>query len=399
MNKKIILISLLAIFFLGSCNRDKACKNSVALTDTSFAQSNISLADFLYKSGNIITEKSFPPLVHSIEIYQNKNQYLLIDIRDTENYEAGHIEGAYNVPRDEIIEFFHTKINPAGFKKVAIIDDNGPLAVYVATLMRLAGYSNTYGLKFGMGSWNRKFVGEISKHLSNKYANRIDTNKVYRPQAGSLPNQNSENLVQLLDERLDFLLADTITNIFISPDELFSNLDDYFVLAYWSKEKYTQGHISGSFQYDTRSELSPNIALNTLPTDKRIVVYCNTGHHAMAIVAYLKLLGYDAVSMMYGVNSFMNFEFQKIAPGAAITDANALARDFPILEGENRTSNPLKDERDRITDFATSCYGQSGFYPEDVIDNNLSDTTQIVSVIESDTVQEEIKEIYIRENL
>jgi rhodanese-related sulfurtransferase len=114
------------------------------LTDTAFAQSNITLADFLYKSGNIITEKSFPPLVHSIEIYQNKNQYLLIDIRDSAKYEAGHIEGAYSVPRDGIIEFFHTQINPAGFEKIAIIDDNGPLAIYIATLMRLAGYSNGF---------------------------------------------------------------------------------------------------------------------------------------------------------------------------------------------------------------------------------------------------------------
>jgi rhodanese-related sulfurtransferase len=250
-----------------------------------------------------------------------------------------------------------------------------------------------------MGSWNRKFVGEISKHLSNKYANRIDTNQVFRPQAGNLPNQNTENIVQLLDERLDFLLADTITNIIISPDELFANLDDYFVLAYWSKEKYTKGHISGSFQYDIRSELSPNVALNTLPVDKRIVVYCNTGHHAIAIVAYLKLLGYDAVSMMYGINSFMNLGFQKIAPGAAITDANALAREFPILEGEDRTSNPLKTERDRITDFASSCRDQSGFFPRANFDNNLSDIIQQFVAIERDTVQEEIKEIYIRENL
>ena len=406
--KKIIFISLLSIFILGSCNRNQPCKNSVAVTDTSLAESNITLSDFMFKSGNIITDKKFPPLVHSIEIFQHKNQFLLIDIRDSAEYVSGHIEGAYNISRNKILDFFKNEVNPAGYEKIAIIDDNGPLAVYVATLLRFSGYNNTYGLKFGMGAWNGKFTKNISKYLSNKYANRIDTNVVYRRQPGNLPNFNTDNIVELLGERLDLLLADTITNIYISADELFANLNDYFILAYWSKEKYEQGHISGSFQYDIRSELSLDIALNTLPTDKKIVVYCNTGHHAIAIVAYLKLLGYDAVSMMYGINSFMNIAFQKTAPGAAITDASVLSRDFPILEGEDRTSNPPKKERDKFAD-AISAYIQSGLFEEDIvlenlhsitIDSLLTDTLLIDTLLADTTIIQDINTpAYVRDNL
>ena len=198
-------------------------------------------------------------------------------------------------------------------------------------------------------------------------------------------------------------MADTISNIFITSDELFANLDNYFVLAYWSKEKYQQGHISGSFQYDIRSELSSDEALNTLPTDKRIVVYCNTGHHAIAIVSYLKLLGYDAVSMMYGVNSFMNIAFQETAPGAAITDASVLSRNFPILEGEDRTLNPPKKERDKVA--AISAYIISGFFEVDTITMNLHsrisdiDSLLIDSLLIDTIVVPEIDTIYVRENL
>ena len=176
--KRIILISLMAVLFLGSCNRNQVCKDMMVATDTIFAESNITLSDFMFKSGNIITNKNFPPLVHSIEIFQSKNEYLLIDIRDSIEYSLGHIEGAYNIQRNEILHFFENEVNPASFKKIAIIDDNGPLAIYVATLLRFSGYSNAYGLKFGMGAWNSKFTNNISKYLSNKYANRIDTNVV-----------------------------------------------------------------------------------------------------------------------------------------------------------------------------------------------------------------------------
>ncbi len=42
--------------------------------------------------------------------------------------------------------------------------------------------------------------------------------------------------------------------------------------------------------------------LQNLPTDKTIVVYCWTGQTSAQVVAYLRMLGYDAVSMYYGMN-------------------------------------------------------------------------------------------------
>lgn len=400
MNKNIIIIGLLAIVFLGSCGKNKVCKNTVALNDTSFIASTMTLADFLYKSGNIITNKDFPPLVHSIEIIQHKEQYLIIDIRTPEKYKEGHIEGAYNVQRDELLDFFKNEQNPAGFEKIAIVDDNGPLAVYLATLLQLSGYNNAYGLKFGIATWNSKFEEEISKHLSNKYAAKMDTTPTYRPAPSNLPNLETNDIVGLLSERLELTVSDTITNIIISPDEVFNNLDNYFLLAYWSKDKFVQGHIPGSFQYDIRSELSPNIALNTLPTDKRIVVYCNTGHHAIAIVAYLKLLGYDAVSMMYGLNSFMNIDLAKIAAGASVTNASALTRDYPILEGEDRISNPLKTERDSLSNVKFDCAAISGLFPRLKIEEIDIDINYQFANIDTLSRKTEIyEEKYHRENL
>jgi rhodanese-related sulfurtransferase len=46
--------------------------------------------------------------------------------------------------------------------------------------------------------------------------------------------------------------------------------------------------------------------LTTLPTDKTIVVYCYTGQTSAYVTSYLKTLGYDAKSLVFGANSMIH---------------------------------------------------------------------------------------------
>ncbi len=336
MKTKYLLIIILTTTFAFSCTKHQVCENYGKI-DTNTISKKVQLAEFLYKSGNIITHKQCPYLVHASDLFYNKKDFLLIDIRDSSEYDKGHIDGAYNVERSELMSFLRDSINPAAYKKIAIIDKNGPMAEYVAMLLRFDGY-NAYGLKFGIGSWNVSLESNISTYLSNKYANKTDTIKVKKPKHGQIPDLSSENIVNLLDKRVGELVAEPEDSIIIPMDKYFGNLNDYFTIAYWSAEKYNQSHIKGSVRYNTRSDLSLDKDLNTLPRDKKIMVYCNTGHHAIAVVAYLRLLGYKASSLMYGANSFMNKKFKTFAPGAAIIDARVLCGDFPLIKGKDRTS-------------------------------------------------------------
>jgi len=332
-----ILIVLILTLILGACAKEIPCRNSVAVNDSTLIGNKMPLAEFLYKSGNIITKREFPYLVHANDVFYNNNEFLLIDIRDSNLYKTGHIDGAYNVNTKDLMSFLKDSVNPVSFSKIIIIDSYGPQSEYIATLLRFDGY-NAYGLKFGMGTWNRKFVGNIQKYLSNNYANKINTEPVATPPKGKIPVLESNNILDLLDKRVNKLVAEDPKNFIISPEEVFANPDKYFILAYWTEGKYKLGHIAGSIRYNIRSDLSYNKLLSTLPTDKKIVVYCNTGHHAIAIVAYLRLLGYDASSFMYGINSIMNKRFATLAPGAAILDAKLLTADYPLLEGNQRTT-------------------------------------------------------------
>jgi rhodanese-related sulfurtransferase len=45
--------------------------------------------------------------------------------------------------------------------------------------------------------------------------------------------------------------------------------------------------------------------LKTLPTDETIVVYCYTGQTSAALAAYLRILGYDAVTLLFGTNAMI----------------------------------------------------------------------------------------------
>ncbi len=324
------------ILFLTSCGNNQPCKNTQ--TSDNQTENSITLAEFIQKTGNIINQKSCPYLVHAKDIYYEKNDFLVIDIRDSSEYVKGHIDGAYNVQRSNLMTFLQDSVNTAAYKKIAIVDDNGPLSEYVAMLLRFDGY-NAYGLKFGIAAWNRKFKQNIANYLSNKYANKIDTIAYPMPQATDLPDVAKQNALDILDKRVAELIALPEEQIIVPTDEYFNNLDEYFTVAYWTESKYTKGHIIGSVRYNPRTSLGIDQFLKTLPTDKKILVFCNTGHHAIAVVAYLKLLGYDAYSIMYGVNSFMNRKFNEFAPGSAILTADVLCGDFPLLEGSDRTSS------------------------------------------------------------
>ncbi|HCJ57468.1 MAG TPA: sulfurtransferase, partial [Clostridiaceae bacterium] len=59
---------------------------------------------------------------------------------------------------------------------------------------------------------------------------------------------------------------------------------------------------------------------NTLPKDKKIIVYCYTGQTAGQTVAALRLLGYDAVSLNAGMGT------------PATGDAGWMNKGYPVVK-------------------------------------------------------------------
>ena len=58
-------------------------------------------------------------------------------------------------------------------------------------------------------------------------------------------------------------------------------------------------------QYTPKETIKLSADLKTLPTDKAVVIYCYTGQNSAFLTAYLRVLGYDAKSLLYGANGMI----------------------------------------------------------------------------------------------
>jgi len=250
-------------------------------------------------------------LIPAAEVKKNlKNpKYHLIDIRSYTWFEYGHIKVANNVKSTDLLNYFETKISPGDFDKIILICYSGQSAAYFTSLLRLAGYDNTYSMKWGMSSWRVDFAeNSWSKNTKNKFADKLETKVNSKPGQGTLPvlNTGKTDAKEILRSRLEKAFATPYSDYIIKSTDVFENLDQYYVVNYWDGDKYNNGHIPGAVQYEPQTSMSSSADLLTLPTDKKIVLYGSTGQNTAYVVAYLNILGYDIGNLGYGANSFMH---------------------------------------------------------------------------------------------
>ena len=110
---------------------------------------------------------------------------------------------------------------------------------------------------------------------------------------------------QILQSRIDSLFALGAGDALIYAEKVFEDPHAYYVINYDRKDKYDAGHIPGAVRYKPGATLGIVSEMQTIPSDKNVVVYCNTGQNSGFATAYLRLFGYQAKSLTYGANSFM----------------------------------------------------------------------------------------------
>ncbi len=92
----------------------------------------------------------------------------------------------------------------------------------------------------------------------------------------------------------------------MGADALFENLsdgdesNDPFILSVRAPDAYALGHIEGAYNIPWKSIVEPE-NLAKLPTNEQIVVYCYTGHTGQVAATLLRILGYDAVNLKFGM--------------------------------------------------------------------------------------------------
>jgi len=344
MKKQFLIIPAFLLLIFTSCERyyNPGQNIKTVQEDTAkFASEFEALMRFLPNSGDYINSKNAPSFITAEEVNEQISRLLIVDIRDQQSYVEGHINGAIYVPTDSLFNHFEYNVAANTFDKVVIVDHTGQEAAYVTAILRIIGYDNVFAMKYGMGAWN-KSLDQWSANVSNKYASKLETKHNIKSKVYPFPKINTKAGCgsEILQARAKTLLKTPFSKLLIGVDRAFTD-SSFYIVNYWPKDKYDKGHIPGSYQYTPKEDLKMAGLLKTLPHEQKILVYCFTGQSAAFLVAYLRLLGYNAFSLNFGANSFMHSDL-KAREGWSGFDAAASLFDFPLIKGKNPTDKAFE---------------------------------------------------------
>ncbi len=322
-------------------------------------QKTLTLLDWLDSNGNYINSEEIPSILDPEVVYGMLDEnIMIIDLRSPEDYRNGHIGHAVNLHQSRVLDFFKNKIDPASFKGIFFVCNNGNLSGYVTSITRLLGYNNTFAIRFGLCAWDREiaekyWLANISNHLLGK----LDHQGHPKAKAGDYPaiDVKGQTGFEIAWERAETLLNEKVSDFTITLDQMEGNYESFYILCYWSEDKYlNNGHLPGAVQYTPRKSLSRATYLNTLPVDMQSVIYCYSGQHSKFVAAYLRMLGYDAKSLAYGANGFIHQVMAETEPRPTRTYSEKLIQNFPLVK-----SGPI-DQDQSGKDIATEMVAVKG---------------------------------------
>ena len=222
----------------------------------------------------------------------------VIDIRSAEKFAEGHVEGAVNVPIGDLL----SEAAKAGDKQIWIACYSGQTACFATALLRLYGYTETQALKWGMSGWNAETdiwsgkVGDAGDGQLVKDA--APDNVVYDNPVISTGKTTGE---EILKARVEAVIKEW-GNATVSGADVVTSPSNYFVNNYFSTDHYTGfGHVEGAVRVNPLKIEGGSI--NYLDPSKEVVTYCYTGQTSAVITAFLRVMGYDAKSMLFGMNA------------------------------------------------------------------------------------------------
>ena len=324
-------VTLYVVLFLGVITLLSSFKNIEKPINNPPSEFEI-LVQYLESNGNFINTIA-PALITADEVKENlKNEkYLVLDIRNADWFDYGHIKKSKNVKGPELLNYFENEIDPSSYDKITIICYSGQSASYYTSLLRLYGFDNVYGMKWGMCSWNEEFKSAWTKNAKDEFTDQLEKTANPKPEKGATPTLSTgkTDAKEILQTRIKELFAKPYKEYIVKSPIAFENPAEYFIVNYNSEDSYNLGHLKGAVQYQPKQCLASSTSLYTLPADKKILVNCDTGLSAAYAVAYLNIIGYDVYNLAYGSNSYMNSTLVKKGTNGWTTDE---IKNFPVVE-------------------------------------------------------------------
>jgi rhodanese-related sulfurtransferase len=298
--KKLLLLFLLPAFILGSCSSDSndpAPSNDPQKILTDYmAANNLDLDDVL--NGWIVGAPG-----SEAEVADFLADRYVIDIRRAEDYNAGHIEGAVNSALADVLTTAQ-----AANKQILVVCYSGQSAGHAVMALRLSGYSDAQVLKFGMSGWSFNTsaswdnnIGDVAEGNANWTDAAVAASSYSNPTFTSASSDGAT----ILAERVNAMLNGGFKSV--SNVDVLAAPEDYYINVFWPESAVsTYGCINTSVRVSPMT-IADNTILNLDP-DKTVVTYCWTGQTSSMVTAYLNVIGYNALSLSFGINGMRHSE-------------------------------------------------------------------------------------------
>lgn len=312
----LLLVSSLLVIL--SCGKQYSDNRNECEKPTAYEVTNESelLVEYLEKNGDPVNcMENCTMTAADVHKMLDENIYI-IDLRSKNDFMLGHIEGAVHMSIKKLCYYFNESIHPFRYDKIVFVCYSGQSATYAASLLRMGGFDNVYSMKWGMCAWNHELSNKWSSKTGSKTEITLTDQATTASEKHPFPELKTEKLwrQEMLRERMHANLCIGFKKASISVDKLKEKGNDVFVMAYLSEDIYTLNHPEGAVLFPVRESLKESAMLKLLPNDREIVVYSQNGFESAFATAYLRILGYDAKSLLYGVNSFMDYRTGSFSP-------------------------------------------------------------------------------------
>lgn len=273
----------------------------VSLTVSSaFAAGPVQTAAEAYFAGGAKTIRA-ADLFANLNDGDASNDPFRVDIRQAVDYEKGHIPGAINMPGGSLFTAENLAKLPKD-KAIVLNCYSGQTASQATAALRMMGY-DAYNLLYGIPGWGTAEgitypfnAGQSGNYRVSTEAAQLEGTFDAPKPLGDTPEAAA--LAYFPGGFKAIRAADLFTNL---NDGDASN--DPIILDTRSAEHYAAGHIPGAVNVAPK-DLFTEAGLAKLPPNKQIVSYCYSGQTASQVTGALRLLGYDAYNMQFGMSSW-----------------------------------------------------------------------------------------------
>jgi hypothetical protein len=154
------------------------------------------------------------------------------------------------------------------------------------------------------GPWNSKIGSNLADGHTNWTYQGAPANLVFDEPTISTTLTDGE---AILKQRVEAVVAAGFSAATASGSDVLNNPSQYFINNYFSEGDYTGfGHINGAYRIFPLT-LGDDSYLGLDPAaNAKVITYCYTGQTSAVMTACLRVLGYDAYTMTFGMNGIYN---------------------------------------------------------------------------------------------